>query len=155
MARERRDRSPPDAPGVVELHTTFAAAPAEVWRAFTTPALTEQWMGGFRMVSSWKVGEPFSIVGRLNNHDHAETGTLLAVEPPTLLRYEHWSRLWRVPDRPEHRAVMTVRIAVDGDVTRVSLRHELPAVTAIVPHSRFFWTVSLEMLRKLLAANRD
>lgn len=55
-----------------------------------------------------------------------------------------------MPDLPANRAVMTIWIEPDGDVTRVSLKHELPAVEAIVPHSRFFWTVGLDKLRKLL-----
>ncbi len=38
-------------------------------------------------------------------------------------------------------------------MTRVALRHELPAVEAIVPHARFFWGVALEQLRRLLEAD--
>lgn len=136
------------------LCTTIAATPAEVWNAITTPGRSERWMGDFRMSSSWEVGGPFAIVGRLNGQDYAETGVILAAEPPRLLRYEHWSRLWRVPDRPENRAVMTVSFEAEGDATRVALKHELPAVEAIVPHSRFFWGVALEQLRRLLEAGR-
>lgn len=136
-------------PGVVELSADIAAPPAEVWRALTDPAVTERWMGGFRMLSTWQPGAPFTIAGRLNNRDYAETGTILAADPPRLLRYDQWSRLWRVPDRPENRAVMTLTLTPDGDATRLALVHELPAVEAIVPHSRFFWTVSLGQLRKL------
>ena len=143
-------------PGVVELSVAIAAAPAEVWRAITVPALTERWMGGFQMSSSWEVGGSLVIAGRLNGRDYSETGVVLAAQPPTLLRYDHWSRLWRVPDLPANRAVMTIRITPDDDdVTRVSLKHELPAVEAIVPHSRFFWTVALEQLRKLLEAGQS
>lgn len=145
------EREPPE-PGVVELTIEISAAPAAVWRALTEPALTEQWMGGFRMESSWQPGAPLTIAGRLNGQMYEETGTIVAAEPPALLRWEQWSRLWRVPDRPENRARMTIQLEPDGERTRVCLRHELPAVEAIVPHSRFFWTVALAQLQKLLAA---
>ncbi len=138
----------------VELSTVIAAPAPDVWRALTTPALTERWMGAFRLLSSWEVGAPLAIVGQLNGHDYAETGTVLAAEAPTLLRYDHWSRLWRVPDEPGNRAVMTIRLAPDGDATRISLRHELPAVEAIRPHARFFWTVALDLLRQQVEADR-
>lgn len=132
-----------------------AADPADVWRAFTEPALTESWLGDFRMTSRWRVGDPFVIEGRqLNGHDHTTAGTVLAAEPPTLLRFDHWSSLWRVPDLPDNRAVMTVHIEPDGDRTRVTLIHALPVVEAIVPHARFFWSVALVQLQKLLAAGR-
>lgn len=150
-----REHEPPTTRGLVELSTELAASPAEVWQALTEPARTERWMGGFRMESSWQPGAPFSIVGRLNSHTYRETGTIVAAEPPSLLRYEQWSRLWRVPDRPENRAVMTIRIEPDGERRCVLfLKHELPGVEAIVPHSRFFWTVALAQLQKLLAAER-
>jgi uncharacterized protein YndB with AHSA1/START domain len=155
MAMKREHSEVPTVPGVVELSIEVAAAPAEVWQALTDPARNERWMGGFRMESSWRPGAPFMISGRLNGHDYRETGTIVAAEPPTLLRYDHWSRLWRVPDRPENRAVMTIRIDPDSEHSCVIfLKHELPAVEAIVPHSRFFWTVALAQLQKLLAAER-
>jgi uncharacterized protein YndB with AHSA1/START domain len=141
--------TPDRQPGVVELSAHIPAAPAAVWRALTDPALTGRWMGGFRMLSSWQPGAPFTIVGSLNGRDYAETGTVLAADPPRLLRYDQWSRLWRVPDRPENRAVMTITLTPDDDATHLALVHELPAVEAIVPHSRFFWTVSLGQLRAL------
>lgn len=134
---------------MVELSATIAASAEVVWRAFTTTALTEVWLGGFKIVSSWGVGDALTIEGDIGERHYAEPGTVLVAEAPTLLRFEHWSRLWRVPDLPENRAVMTVRIEADGEAMRVSLTHVLPVVEAIVPHSRFFWGVSLPRLKKL------
>lgn len=148
MDREHPDS--PAAPGVVELSVTIAATPAEVWRALTDPERMEPWLGDFRMLSTWEAGGPIELRGRLEQAPHAETGTLLEIEPQRLLRFEHWSALWRVPDAPDKRAVMSIRLEPVGDATRVWLRHELPAVEAIVPHSRFFWSVSLERLRRWL-----
>lgn len=139
-----------EAGGVVTLEVEVAAAPAAVWRAFTVPELTETWMGGFRMTSTWQVGAPVVLSGRLNGKNYRESGAVLAFQPAERLQFDHWSRLWRIPDGPGNRAVMTVQLEPAGDVTRVVMTHDLPDVTAIVPHARFFWTVALDQLRQRL-----
>ncbi len=121
---------------------------AEVWRAFTDPTATETWMGGFRLESTWVPGEPCVIRGRLNGKRYAEGGVVLACEPGALLRFDHWSRLWRIPDGPGNRAVMTVVLSPEGEGTRVVMTHALPEVAAIGPHARFFWSVALDLLRR-------
>lgn len=141
----------PRAGPVVERSVTIAASPTEVWRAITDPDLAAKWMGGLRIASSWEVGSPITFRGTLHGlDDYVEHGTLLAFEPGKLLQYEHWSRLWRVADVPENRARFTLWVEPDAGVTRVSLRHDLPAVEAIAQHSDFFWRVGLELLRKLV-----
>jgi uncharacterized protein YndB with AHSA1/START domain len=135
---------------LVELSVTLAASAADVWRAIVDPELAPQWMG-LRIVCNWEVGGAFTITDTPLGPRYREHGTLLAFEPGTLLRYSHWSKLWRLPDAPGNRAVMTMRVEPDGDATRLSLIHELPLVEAIAEHSEFFWRGGLYQLRKLLA----
>lgn len=134
---------------LVELSVTLTASAADVWRAIVDPDLALQWMG-MRIVCSWEVGSVLTMTETPLGESYRESGALLAFEPGKLLRYSHWSELWRVPDAPENRAVMTMRVESDGDATRLSLRHELPAVEAIAEHSAFFWRGGLYQLRKLL-----
>lgn len=82
--------------------------------------------------------------------DYSERGTLLAFEPGRYLRYDHWSPLWRIPDVPENRAVVSLEVEPDGDGTRVLFRHELPVVEAIAEHSDFFWRIGLAQLKKMV-----
>jgi hypothetical protein len=58
----------------------------------------------------------------------------------------------RVPDLPRNRAVMTFWLTAEPGGTRLDLRHDLPEVVAIEPHSRFFWTVALDLLREEVEA---
>lgn len=134
----------------VQRSVLIAADPAEVWRVMFAPETAPGWMGGFRVASSWEVGGPFALHGMVNGAAHEDAGTLLACEPGKLLRYAHWSGLWRVPDTPENHAVMTFRLDPEGDATRVSITHDLPVVLAIAQHSDFFWRVGLEQLRRLV-----
>lgn len=80
----------------VEIDTFLDAAPARVWALMLDPE--GEWMGGFRFASSWTVGGALAVRGTLNGEPYEESGTPLALEPGVRLRYDHWSRLWRVPD---------------------------------------------------------
>lgn len=135
---------------LVELAVRLAAPAAEVWRAIVEPELAPRWMG-MRITCTWEVGSAITITDTPLGPRYRERGTLLAFEPGTLLRFDHFSELWRVPDAPENRAVMTMRVEPDGDASRLSLRHELPAVEAIAEHSAFFWRGGLYQLHQLLA----
>jgi uncharacterized protein YndB with AHSA1/START domain len=134
---------------LVELSVTLGASAADVWRAIVDPELAPQWMG-LRIACSWEIGSAVTITETPLGPHYSERGTLLAFEPGKLLRFSHWSKLWRLPDAPGNHAVMTMRVESDGDATRLSLTHELPPVEAIAQHSEFFWRGGLYQLRKLL-----
>jgi len=108
---------------LVALSVTLTASSADVWRALVDSELAPQWMG-VRIACSWKVGSALTITETPLGARYSERGTLLAFEPGKLLRYSHWSKLWRLPDAPGNRAVMTMRVESDGDATRLSLTHE-------------------------------
>jgi uncharacterized protein YndB with AHSA1/START domain len=136
-------------PALVERSVGISAGPADVWRAIVDPDVAPRWMG-MRMVCSWEVGSSVTLTETPLGGDYAERGTLLAFEPGALLRYDHWSPLWRVPDVAGNRAVVTLRVEADGAGTRVLFRHELPEVEALAEHSDFFWRVGLAQLKRLM-----
>lgn len=138
------------APTVVERSVVIRAAVDATWRAMMDPELGHRWLGGFRFVSSWEVGGPVSMVGTLNGEDYRDVGTVRMFEAGRVVQYDHWSTLWRVPDAPENRAVLTFSVEPEGEGTRVAIRHELPAVEALAQHSNFFWRGALEQLRRLV-----
>jgi uncharacterized protein YndB with AHSA1/START domain len=136
-------------PALVERSVNIMAAGDDVWRAIVDPEIAPQWMG-MRVVCSWEVGSSVTLSETPLGADYAENGTLLAFEAGRLLRFDHWSPLWRVPDGRGNRAVVTLRLEAQGDATRVLLTHELPAVEALAEHSDFFWRVGLAQLKKLM-----
>lgn len=150
------DRPAPTAsrPGLVELAQSFPAAPDFVWESMMMPELMPRWLGGFRMVCDWQVGGPFAIKGILNRKSYQELGTLLAYEPGQRLQYEHWSRLWRIPNLPENRGIQTLELIPEGAGSLLKLRHELPEVQALPEHSRFFWRGALYQLLRVVESRR-
>lgn len=134
---------------LVERTVTVAAPPEDVWRAIVDPDLSAQWMG-MRLVCDWQLGSPILLTETPLGPDYQEQGTLLGFEPGRVLRYDHWSPLWRVLDVPGNRAVVSFELEADGGVTLLSFRHELPIVQAIAEHSDMFWRIGLAQLKELL-----
>lgn len=132
----------------IELRETISASPAAVWHAITE--LGPSWLGGFRFETDWQVGGSFSICGKLQNKTYRETGQLLMLDPPGVVQYSHWSRLWRLPNLPENHAILTLRLEPENAETRVLLHHELPEVQALAEHSQFFWQGALWRLKRLV-----
>lgn len=142
----------PDHPTATTLvrTTPILAPPAAVWRALTDPAQGHRWLGDFRFETDWQVGAPFAIAGRLNGHDYWERGTLRALEPARLLEFDHFSPLWRLADRPEHYATLSLHLHPSAQGTALTYRHALPAVPALAQHADFFWRGAIYALQQLL-----
>jgi uncharacterized protein YndB with AHSA1/START domain len=131
------------------MSVTIAAPPPEVWRAIVDPQLAPSWMG-MRLASTWELGSPVTVSGTPLGPRYREHGEVVAFEAGSLLAFSHWSKLWRIPDAPESRAILTIRVAAEGAGTRVSLEHDLPPVEAVAEHSAFFWRVGLRQLREMV-----
>jgi uncharacterized protein YndB with AHSA1/START domain len=135
-------------PRLVERAVKISAPPEDVWRAIVEPELGAQWMG-MRILCDWQIGSTILLTETPLGPDYREQGKLLDFEPGRLLRYDHYSSLWRIPDHPSSRAVVSLELDADGSATRVLFRHELPIVEAIAEHSDLFWRVGLEQLKAL------
>lgn len=135
---------------VVELSTSIRGSTEEVWAAMLDAARQPTWLGGFRFEGAWRVGAPLGLVGSLEGKAHREDGVLLGLDPGRLLRYSHFSSLWRVPNTAANHAILTLTLEGTAAGTIVSLHHALPEVEAIAQHSRFFWRGALEQLRRLV-----
>jgi len=128
----------------VERAVHVRAPVARVWKALVDPALLEQWMG-VPVACSWEPGASLEIGGH-----YPSRGTVLAVEPERRVQYDQWSRITRLADRPENRAIVTLEIEPDGDGTLVRLHYLSPPAIAGAEHARFYWNVALDVLRRTL-----
>lgn len=128
----------------------IAASPDAVWRALTDPDLLARWMGGARLERTWELGRDLALTVALNHKTYEDRVTALALEPGRLLTYSHWTRISRLPDRPENRSVITFVLDSVGTGTRLTVRHESHNGEAVLEHARFFWGVALNVLKQLL-----
>ncbi|MFJ6534618.1 SRPBCC domain-containing protein [Paenarthrobacter sp. NPDC091711] len=135
---------------------TIAAPREKVWEALTEPALIQQYFLGTNVTTTWRVGDPITYSGEYNGKPYQDRGTILAFEPPTLLRTTHYSPASGLPDVPENRHTVEYRVTEDPAET------EKPKLTAVtitqgnnssekeVEQSTGVWELVLRNLKELL-----
>ena len=97
---------------------TIQAPREEVWAALTDPEKVKQYMHGTEMSTDWKEGSPIFWRGDWKGQPYEDKGTVLAVEPMTLLSYTHWSPMGGSEDKPENYHKVTYDLAgQDGETT--------------------------------------
>jgi uncharacterized protein YndB with AHSA1/START domain len=131
---------------------TIDAPTAEVWDAFTNPAIIKQYMFGTDAVSEWKEGSPIVWKGEYEGREYEDKGVILELRPERLLRYSHYSPLSGQPDVPESYHTVTVELIGRGTRTDVRLTQDNNATEEARDHTAQNWQGMLEALKKLLEA---
>jgi uncharacterized protein YndB with AHSA1/START domain len=139
---------------VAEASTTVAAPIARVWEALTDPAMIERYMFGTQVVSTWEAGSPIVWKGEWEGKPYEDRGTILAIEPPHLLRCTHYSPLSGAPDTPENYHTITYQLSEEGGGTRVVLTQDKNADERERAHASEMWGKMLESLRDVVEKER-
>src|SRR5262245_41936905 len=129
---------------------TIAAAIDDVWKALTTPSAIEQWFFGVRTETDWQPGNSIVHTGEWQGKPYQDKGTILQIEPPTLLVHTHCSPLSGVPDEPKNYEEIRWELAEHGDLTQLTLRESnLPSEDAKEVSDQA-WMAVLGNLKQLL-----
>jgi uncharacterized protein YndB with AHSA1/START domain len=136
----------------LELTTSVTIeAPIErVWEAITDPGLIERWFFGVDTETDWRVGGPLVHRGEYQGTPYEDKGTVLAFEPPRLLRHTHWSSVSGLPDADEHYQTVSWSLSEDDGGTRLTITEiNLPSEDAAKTSAQG-WAAALDQLKKLL-----
>jgi uncharacterized protein YndB with AHSA1/START domain len=126
-------------------------APAEeVWAALTTPALIKQYFFGTDTVSDWKPGSPIIFKGEWEGKKYEDKGTILSVVPGQLFRYNYWSSMSGIEDKPENYVIITYALAEKNNNTLLTVTQENIPGMKMKEHSEQNWKKVLGGLKKLL-----
>ena len=109
---------------VAEKRITIDASVDAVWQALTDPVLVKQYMHGSNMQTTWEVGSAITWKGEWRGKAYADKGTVLRVEPKTLLSTTHWSPMGGSEDKPENYHTVTYELAERGRETILTLRQD-------------------------------
>ena len=109
---------------VAEKRITINASVDAVWQALTDPALVKQYMHGTNMQTTWEVGSAITWKGEWQGKAYEDKGTVLRVEPKTLLSTTHWSPMGGSEDKPENYHTVTYELAARGRETILTLRQD-------------------------------
>jgi uncharacterized protein YndB with AHSA1/START domain len=129
---------------------TISAPIGGVWKALTTPELIKQWFFGVDTESDWKTGSPIVHRGEYQGKPYEDKGTILQIDPPSLLMHSHWSPTSGIPDVPENYQQVSWELSEGQGQTKLMVTElNLPSEEAKAISAKA-WQAALDNLKRLL-----
>jgi uncharacterized protein YndB with AHSA1/START domain len=129
-----------------------------VWEALTKPELMKNWMhdSEIEIVTTWEVGSPISINVHEASYKTAftNTGVVLQFVKNRVLEYSHLSSLSRLADQAENYSLIRFTLQPEADCTLLELNLSNFPTESHYKHIDFYWTVTLEILKRFLEDRR-
>ena len=128
------------------------APTSRVWEALTTPEVMKKWMSEteIKIITDWKVGNPFLIHGNLHGINFENKGTVLQFERERVLKYSHLSSLSRLPDEARNYSMIEFILAPMENQTSLTVTLSNFPTESIQKHLVFYWNVTLEILKRMI-----
>jgi uncharacterized protein YndB with AHSA1/START domain len=123
---------------------------SRVWEALTKPEIIKQYFFGTDTTTDWKPGSPIKFTGEWEGKSYEDKGTILDVEPNKLLRYNYWSSMSGIEDKPENYVNITYSLQEEGGQISLSITQENIPDEKTKVHSEENWNMVLGSLKKLL-----
>jgi len=123
---------------------------AKVWHALTTPEVIKQYFFDTDTISDFKQGSPILFRGTWKGQSYQDKGTILEVNAPRKFRYNYWSSMSGIEDKPEHYVVITYALEEMGAHTRLTITQENIPDEQMRVHSEQNWRKVLDGLKQLL-----
>lgn len=140
-------------PDQVHLTQSVEAAPAEVWRAITEPAMIKAYFFGADVETDWRPGSPITWRGEYKGKSFRDKGEIVAFEPGRRLAMTHWSPLSGLEDVPENYHTVIWSIEPEGEGSKITLTQE--NLTGVEPDAaRDSWRPVMEGLARMLRDDR-
>jgi uncharacterized protein YndB with AHSA1/START domain len=129
---------------------TIDAAMNDVWKALTTPSTIKRWFLGVDTETDWQPGNSLVHRGEWQGRPYEDKGTILRIEPPTLLVHTHWSPMSGLPDEPENYEEVVWSLSERDGGTQVTIEETNLASEEAKAVSEESWRMILKNLKDLL-----
>ncbi len=125
---------------------------SKVWEAITNPQIMKLWMSDsvIDIISNWEIGSPISIHGKFDMVSYESKGIILKFEPNIVFQYSYWNKISKVPDIPENYSIIEFRLLQLENQTQLNFTQSNFVGEATFEHARFYWNISLEVMKKLV-----
>ncbi|MBI1769491.1 MAG: SRPBCC domain-containing protein [Bacteroidetes bacterium] len=122
---------------------------SKVWKALTEPEQIKKYLFGTDTISDWKVGSPIIFSGVWEGKPYEDKGTILAMEPEKLLKYNYWSN-WAGEDILENRQIISYHLKSENGKTVFTLTQENCPTNEARDHSASNWNMVLSSMKEML-----
>jgi uncharacterized protein YndB with AHSA1/START domain len=129
---------------------TVDAPAAAVWKALTDPAIIKKYFFGTDTHTDWKKGSPIRFTGEWEGKKYEDKGTILDVEEGKMIRYNYWSSMSGIEDKPENYVIITYALSEENGKTKLTITQENIPDEKMREHSEQNWNVVLEGLKKVV-----
>ena len=133
-----------------EVSIIIDAPASKVWDALTNPELIKQYFFNTNAISDWKEGSPIRFKGEYEGKSYEDKGTILEVEPNKIFKYNYWSSMSGLEDRPENYMVITYELFEEGGITTITIEQENIPDQQRKVHSEQSWRMVMNGMKKLL-----
>ncbi len=124
---------------IARAESSINAPIEKVWHALTDPAMIKQYFFGSDVNSDWKVGSPITWSGVWNDKPYEDKGTILKIDAPRYLEYDHYSPLTGEPDVPENYHTLAFTLTEQGAGTLIALTQDNNKSAEERDHSQQMW----------------
>jgi len=122
----------------------------KVWDALTKPELIKKYFFGTDTHTDWKPGSKITFTGEWQGKKYEDKGTIIDVKPKTLIKYNYWSEMSGIEDKPENYVVITYALSEKDGKTQLDLSQENIPDEKMKTHSEENWQKVLEGLKKMV-----
>ena len=134
--------------GRVELEIN---APVErVWEALTMPEIIKQYFFGTNTFTNWKVGSPIIFKGEWEGKSYEDKGTILEIEKNKMIKYDYWSSMSGIEDKPENYVIVTYHLTQVDTKTKLVITQENIPDEKMKEHSEENWKKVMGDMKKLV-----
>lgn len=124
---------------------------SKVWKALIEPEQIKKYLFGTDTKCDWKVGSPITFSGVWEGKPYEDKGTILAIEPEKLLKYNYWSN-WQGEDSLDKRQVISYKLKSENGKTLFTLVQENCPTEDAKDHSANNWKSVLNSMKEMLEA---
>ena len=133
-----------------QVQVNIHAPVSKVWDALTKPELIKKYFFGTDTKTDWKPGSPIRFAGEWEGKSYEDKGTILEIQPNKLIKYNYWSSMSGIEDKPENYVIITYELSGDdNDVTLTVSQENIPD-EKMKAHSEENWNKVVSGLKKLV-----
>jgi uncharacterized protein YndB with AHSA1/START domain len=122
----------------------------KIWEALTNPEIIKQYFFGTQTITDWKPGSPIIFEGEWQGKKYRDKGRILEVDDQKLIKYNYWSSVSGIEDKPENYVIISYMITGSDNNVTLSIKQENIPGEKMKEHSQENWKKVLEGLKQVV-----